>query len=141
MIFLKGFLLNCEKKVFFDLKSWGPLKNIKTRIGSLSGLGRRWRFKYNMLSKKKSNPPPSILIRMYNSSYNKVYSKLENWGMLSRKVPRSLTVKILRTPCCTQVTKTKDSYLYQKPRSAVTTWRAGDWVTARELNVLASDCG
>jgi hypothetical protein len=37
-----------------------------------------------------------------------------------------LTVKILRMPCCTQVTKTKDSYLYRKSRSPLTTWRAGD---------------
>jgi hypothetical protein len=36
--FLKGFLLNRGKKVGFHLKSWGPLKNVKTRNGSLSGL-------------------------------------------------------------------------------------------------------
>jgi hypothetical protein len=36
------------------------------------------------------------------------------------------TVKNFRTPCCTQVTKTKDSYMHQKSRSAETRWRAGD---------------
>jgi hypothetical protein len=36
------------------------------------------------------------------------------------------TVKNLGTPCCTQVTKTKDSYLYKKLRSAETKWRAAD---------------
>ncbi len=35
------------------------------------------------------------------------------------------TVKNLRTPCCTQVTKTKDSYLYQTSRSAEKRWHAG----------------
>ncbi len=50
------------------------------------------------------------------------------------------TVKILITPCCTQVTKTKDSYLYQKSCSAERRWRAGNWITARELNVLTTDC-
>jgi hypothetical protein len=54
---------------------------------------------------------------------------------------QSYTVKILRTPCCTQVTKTKDSYLYQQSCSAETRWHAVDWVTAREHNVLATDCG
>jgi hypothetical protein len=29
-VFLKGFLLNRVEKVFFNLKSWGPLKNGKT---------------------------------------------------------------------------------------------------------------
>jgi hypothetical protein len=27
------------KKIFFDLKSWGPLKNFKTRSGPYLGLG------------------------------------------------------------------------------------------------------
>jgi hypothetical protein len=49
------------------------------------------------------------------------------------------TVKILRTPCCTQVTKTKDSYLYQKSSSAETRWCAMDGVTAREHNVLDTE--
>ncbi len=51
------------------------------------------------------------------------------------------TVKNLRTLCCTQVTKTKDSYLYKNSSSAEIRWRAGDWVTARELSVLATDYG
>ncbi len=51
------------------------------------------------------------------------------------------TVNILRTPCCPQVTKPKYSYLYQKSRSPVTRWRAGDWVTSTELNVPTSDYG
>ncbi len=51
------------------------------------------------------------------------------------------TVKNLRTQCCTQVTKTKDSYMYQKSSSAETRWRAVDWVTAREHNVLATEYG
>jgi hypothetical protein len=51
------------------------------------------------------------------------------------------TVKNFRTLCCTQVTKTKDSYLYKNSSSAEIRWRAGDWVTARELNVLATDYG
>jgi hypothetical protein len=38
IIFPKGFLLNRVKKFFFDLKSWGPLKNFKIRSGSYSGL-------------------------------------------------------------------------------------------------------
>ncbi len=41
--------------------------------------------------------------------------------------------------CCTQVIKTKESYLYKKSSSAETRWRAVDWVTTRELNVLATD--
>ncbi len=40
--------------------------------------------------------------------------------------------KNLRTPCCTQVTKTKDSYLYQKSFSAETRWCAKDWVTSTD---------
>ncbi len=32
------FLLNRMKKIFIDLKSWGPLKNFKIRSGSYSGL-------------------------------------------------------------------------------------------------------
>jgi hypothetical protein len=35
------------------------------------------------------------------------------------------TVKNLRMPCCTQVTKTKDNYLYQTSCSAEKRWRAG----------------
>jgi hypothetical protein len=54
---------------------------------------------------------------------------------------RKCTVKNLRTPCCTQVTKTKDSYLYQKSSSAETRWRAVDEVTARDNNVLATEYG
>ncbi len=38
---------------------------------------------------------------------------------------RGHTVQNLRTPCCTQITKTKDSYLYQTLRSAEKRWRAG----------------
>jgi hypothetical protein len=38
IIFQTGFLLNCTKNVFFDLKSWRPLKNLKTRSGAYSGL-------------------------------------------------------------------------------------------------------
>ncbi len=30
--------MNRVKKMFFDLKSWGPLKNFKSRNGSYSGL-------------------------------------------------------------------------------------------------------
>jgi hypothetical protein len=30
LIFPKEFLLNRVKKIFFDLKSWGPLKNFKS---------------------------------------------------------------------------------------------------------------
>jgi hypothetical protein len=37
--FPKGFLLNHGKKVGFQQKSWGPLKNVKTKSGSYSGLG------------------------------------------------------------------------------------------------------
>jgi hypothetical protein len=51
--------------------------------------------------------------------------------------PKVGTVKNLRTPCCRQVTKTKDSYLCQTLRSAEIIWRAGDRVTAGELTVLA----
>jgi hypothetical protein len=36
--FPKRFLLNRVKKIFLDLKAWGPLKNVKTRNGSYSGL-------------------------------------------------------------------------------------------------------
>ncbi len=43
------------------------------------------------------------------------------------------TVKIFRTPCCIQRTKTKDSYLHQKSRSAENRWRSGDQGTARKL--------
>jgi hypothetical protein len=39
IIFPKGLLLNCVKKILFDLKLWGPQKNSKTRRGSYSGLG------------------------------------------------------------------------------------------------------
>jgi hypothetical protein len=38
MIFFKGFLLNRVKKIFLDLKSWGPLKSFKIS-GSYSDLG------------------------------------------------------------------------------------------------------
>jgi hypothetical protein len=38
IILPKGFLLNRVKKIFFDLKSWGPLKKFKIRSGSYSGL-------------------------------------------------------------------------------------------------------
>ncbi len=38
LIFPKGFLLNRVKKMFFDLKLWGPLKIFKSRSGSYSGL-------------------------------------------------------------------------------------------------------
>jgi hypothetical protein len=31
MIFLKGFLLDRVRKVVFDLKLWGPLKNLKNQ--------------------------------------------------------------------------------------------------------------
>jgi hypothetical protein len=51
------------------------------------------------------------------------------------------TVKNLRTPCSKQVTKTKDSYLYQKSSSAETRWCAVDEVTAREHNVLVTEYG
>ncbi len=37
------------------------------------------------------------------------------------------------------VTKTKDSYLYKKLRSAERIWRCGDWVTAGEHTVLTRD--
>jgi hypothetical protein len=37
-IFAKGFFFNRAKKIFFDLKSWGPLKDFKTRSVSYSGL-------------------------------------------------------------------------------------------------------
>jgi hypothetical protein len=37
--FIKGFLLNRGRNVGFHLKSWGFLKNFKTRSGSFSGLG------------------------------------------------------------------------------------------------------
>ncbi len=30
---------NCMKKIFFNLKSWGPLKNFKTRISPYLDLG------------------------------------------------------------------------------------------------------
>jgi hypothetical protein len=36
---IKQFLLNRVKKIFFDLKSWGPLKNFKTRSGPYLALG------------------------------------------------------------------------------------------------------
>jgi hypothetical protein len=36
---IKKFLLNRAKKIFFDLKSWGPLKNFKTGSGPYLGLG------------------------------------------------------------------------------------------------------
>jgi hypothetical protein len=36
--FSEEFFLNCVKKMFFDLKSWGPLKNFKSRSGSYSVL-------------------------------------------------------------------------------------------------------
>jgi hypothetical protein len=39
LLFRKQFLLNRMKKIFFDLKSWGPLKNVKTRSGSYLALG------------------------------------------------------------------------------------------------------
>jgi hypothetical protein len=39
IIFLKGFLLNRGKEVGFHLKFWAPLKNVKTRRGSYSGVG------------------------------------------------------------------------------------------------------
>jgi hypothetical protein len=39
IIFPKEFLLNRGEKVSFPLKSWGPLKNVKPRSGSYSGLG------------------------------------------------------------------------------------------------------
>ncbi len=39
IIFPKKFLFYCVKKIFFVLKSWGPLKKFKTRSGVYSGLG------------------------------------------------------------------------------------------------------
>jgi hypothetical protein len=38
-IFLKRFLLNRVKKIFFNLKSWGPLKKFKIRSSPYLGLG------------------------------------------------------------------------------------------------------
>jgi hypothetical protein len=38
-MFPRRFLLNRVKKIFFDLKLWGPLKNFKTRSGPYLGLG------------------------------------------------------------------------------------------------------
>jgi hypothetical protein len=66
-------------------------------------------------------------------------NELECGNRKLRKLVGYYMVKNLRTLCFTQVTKSKDSYLYKNSSSAETRWCVGDWVTARELIVLGTD--
>jgi hypothetical protein len=64
LIFPKGFFLNHVKKIFFDLKSWGPPKKFKIRSGSYSGLALSLNVKKTKL-KSRWTVPLSISDRIF----------------------------------------------------------------------------